>query len=186
MGTGHDEVRMSRSLEVAERLVNGVSRILAALSAIGVGIILLMVSVNLFSRSAGGHGVSGLVEYGEVLVVLVVYLPLAYAQVRREHIAVDIVTSRLRGRVRYWYESMLALLLAAFCFWFCAVTFTPALDSIVDQEFRFGLVSVPLWPARVAISVGFAALGLRYVLDALIGFRRISEWGSTESVPKEA
>lgn len=169
-----------------EKVVDFFSRALVLVSALGVATILALVSANHFSRTAGGHGVSGLVEYGEVLVVLVVYLPLAYAQLRKEHIAVDIVTSKLGVRARIWYESGLALLLAAFCFWIAVVTTGPAIDSIVEQEFRFGLVSVPLWPARVAIPIGFAVFGLKYLMDALIGVRVALRQPKPHLVSREA
>lgn len=48
--------------------------------------------------------------------------------------------------------------------WMVLVTADRALASFEVREFRFGLVRVPVWPARIAIAVGLAA----YLLELVI------------------
>ncbi len=47
--------------------------------------------------------------------------------------------------------------------WMVYVTADRALASFEMREYRFGLVRVPVWPARVAIAVGLAAYFLELV-----------------------
>lgn len=151
------------------RALDRVNRVMAALSVGCIAVMLVLTILDITRRTVSGRSVEGVNELGEVAMVFIVFLGLAYAEQRRAHVAVTLLVRRLPHRVAAGMEAAGIALVMAVVVWMVVVTGERALESLAVGEYRFGLVRIPIWPARIVIVVGLAAyllqLGLRLVDD---------------------
>lgn len=131
----------------------------------GVVVIMFATCADVFRRTLTGRSVPGVVEGSEVMLVIAVFLGLGYAQREKVHVATSVVTDRLPDAVSRTVR--IAGILVAICFllWLVYATGERAVQSTRTGEYRFGLLQVPIWPGRVAITVGLALLTAELVRD---------------------
>lgn len=167
--------------------IHALSTAFGVLAALLVMAIMFSTAADVASRQLTGSSIAGVVEYSEVLMVGLIFLGLAYAQRTGAHIGVDLVTERMPARVAHAVRSVglvIAIAIVAIMAW---ETLEVALRSFESREFRFGLVQVPIWPARLLIPIGLTSLLLELAVtlcDEVVAFRRRSP--VTRAVPPEA
>lgn len=123
-------------------------------SGVGIALLMLPTVADVTYRKLVGPSLPGALEISEIGVVFIAYLAMAAALHRGAHISTPILTDRLRpgtahvarlvGMVVVW--GLLALMV-----WGSAAI---ALESFSVREFRFGLVEVPIWPAKMIVPIG--------------------------------
>jgi TRAP-type C4-dicarboxylate transport system permease small subunit len=148
---------------VPRRVVHGISLTLGGVAAVTIVFMMVATVADVWMRYFTGSPIAGVTEVGEVLMVVSVFLGLALAEYRGAHVRVTIVLEKLPPRFAAIISSGCMLLVLVLLAWMVWVTAGRALDSIESNEFRFGLVQIPVWPGRVAIAVGLAA----YFLEAV-------------------
>lgn len=132
-----------------------------------VGLLLMMaatvvsaVGAALFSRP-----VPDIVTVDEVLMAFVVFLPLAFVQLQRDHIEVGIATDWLPQRpldmVRV-FGLVVSLLVFALLFYGLALG---AYDAWDENDLYTGEYSVPSWPMRAVAALGVAGFLVRLAAD---------------------
>lgn len=157
------------------------------LAAVLIMAIMFSTAADVTARQVTGSSIAGVVEYSEVLMVGLIFLGLAYAQRTGAHIGVDLVTERLPARVAHGVRSVglvIAMVVITIMAW---QTLEVALRSVQSGEYRFGLVQVPIWPARLLIPIGLTALLLELAVslyDEVVALRRRAP--VRRAVPAEA
>ncbi|TDW30071.1 TRAP transporter small permease subunit [Cryobacterium psychrophilum] len=146
------------------RAIHGVSIVFAFVAAAAIAFMMVATVADVASRYFTGAPIPGVTEVGEVLMVTSVFLGLAFAEYRNAHVRVTIVLEKLPPRLAAMISSVCMLLVLVTLAWMVWVTTGRALESIEQNEFRFGLVQIPVWPGRVAIALGFAAYFFEAVL----------------------
>lgn len=143
-----------------ERLVDGLARLAAGLAALIALALLAIVAYGVVMRYLFVAPQVWTDETATFLLVLMVMLGLAEVLRRDEHIAVDLVTSRLgpRGRRLVGIWSMLAVLAVS------GVLFASAWKMVAFSS-MVGLVSsghmeVPMWIPQASLLLGMALLML--------------------------
>ena len=129
-----------------------------------------------------GAPVPGAVEITESTMVLIVFGALAYTQIRRSHIRVELLYMRAGARGQAAmdvFAHLMALLFFSLLLWQAA---NEALFSIRIDEATFGLVRMPLWPARLVLAAGTALLILQLLLDLAADLGRLARGGAALSV----
>ena len=158
------------------RAVHGTTQLLAFLAVLGIVFMLLAVVADVTRRGLAGQSVKGVVELGEVMMVVIVFLGLGYAERRGAHVSMTLLVRKLSHRWSAVINGLGLLLVVVVVGWMVYVTADRALASFEVREYRFGLVRVPVWPARVAIAVGLAAYFLELLFrlydDILAAFGR--------------
>jgi TRAP-type C4-dicarboxylate transport system permease small subunit len=133
--------------------------------------ILIMIVTDVGWRILAGRSVRGVFEYSEVILATLVVLSLAHAQAIRGHITVDFLVVRLTATARRWVAlltgTLMTLLLAAMTWGSWMVT----AQSIARGEYRTGLARVPVWPTRLAITVGLVLLTLEFLITTYEDFK---------------
>lgn len=142
--------------------------ILSGLALIGIGgVILTDVLLRFVGRQVpASDDFSG---YG---LVAVLFLGLAPAYRRGEHIRVGLIVDRLRGRVRHGLEIVLLALAFVAIAWAAFWCGRLAWDSWRFHDVAQGLIAVPLWIPQLAMPLGlgvFAAALLEDLIGALRG-----------------
>ncbi|MHA7140408.1 TRAP transporter small permease subunit [Arthrobacter sp. Sr33] len=140
-----------------------VARVLAAIS--GLLIVLMMVSTvaDVSRRQFLGEAIPGVIEMGEVLMVATVFLGLAYTEIGGKHVNMTLVIRKLPPRMAAIANTVGLLLVLFVVGWMVYVTGERAIEATEAQEYRFGLVQIPVWPARIALAVGLTAYFLALV-----------------------
>jgi TRAP-type C4-dicarboxylate transport system permease small subunit len=117
--------------------------------------------------------VPGARELTESTMVLVVFGALAYTQVRRGHIRVEIFYLRAGPRSRAAMDAVTHAAALAFFGLVLKTGYEEVQFSLRINEATFGAVRFPLWPARIILVVGVALIMLRLTLDLILDGIRI-------------
>lgn len=152
-----------RSDSQIRRVVHGLTQAMAFLAVFCIVAMLIAIVADVTRRSLAGKAVPGVVELGEVAMVVIVFLGLGFAERRGAHVAMTLVVRKLAPRTAAIVNGLGLLLVVVVVGWMVWVTADRALDSFAVKEYRFGLVRVPVWPARIAIAVGLAVYFLELV-----------------------
>ncbi len=129
-----------------------------------------------------GVPVPGATEITESTMVLIVFGALTYTQIRRSHIRVELLYMRVSARGQAAmdvFASLMAMLFFSLLLWQAT---NEALFSIQIDEATFGLVRLPLWPARIVLAAGTALLILQLLLDLAVDLNRLVMGGEALSV----
>jgi TRAP-type C4-dicarboxylate transport system permease small subunit len=139
------------------RAVHLLARVLAALSVVLILVMMVATVADVISRLVVGRPIAGVIEMGEVLMVAIVFLGLAYTESQGGHVSMTLVIRKLRPQAAAAATSLGLALVLFVVAWMTIVTGDRALESFESQEARFGLVQIPVWPARVALAIGLLA-----------------------------
>lgn len=140
-----------------------VRRVRGLVTALGAALLLVLAFsgiADVLLRALAGTSLAGIVEWSEVGLVALAFVSIAAGQLRHDHVSADVVTDRLSPRAAAVLHGSGALLVGGILIWTVWSSAEVAWSSYVDQEVRFGLIRVPLWPGRLAIVMGLTvALG---------------------------
>jgi TRAP-type C4-dicarboxylate transport system permease small subunit len=141
----------------------------------GAAIVLLMLVtvVDVFMRQFLTSGVRAVIEITEVSLVAVVFAGMVGAEVAGRHVRTPVVLNLLPSRPAATLRLAGLALSAVTTGWIALATANQAVQSVSNREARFGLLQVPVWPARVIIPLGMAGLCLMFVVRAVGLARRI-------------
>lgn len=152
-----------------------VERLSFALYVVAIATILLMMAhicADVFCRYVFGTPLHATLEMTtNYYMPIVVTLPVAIAQLRNEHIAVEVFTQYLsaRSRARLFLVDALIVLpyLGAF-FWF---SFQEAIKKTLVGEFIFAIkFDLPVWPSRWVVPIAYLLLTLCILWQVLSSF----------------
>lgn len=149
-------------------LSGAIRRLSLALGIVaGAGTALLMLTVvpDLFSRSFLGEAVYGMAETGIFLLVLIVYLALGSAQVRKEHFHVGVLDTLISRDAQRWVWVLRFALSALVCGVFTWYASKGAIDSTLSLEQSYAVIEYPIWPARIVVAVGLLLLTVQFLMD---------------------
>ena len=150
--------KSSRLLGLLEGMENGL-----AFAAFLISFILMaLVSLNIILRYVFSSPLSGTLEMTELLMVPMVFMPLAFAQKSGGHIRADI----LYIRIPYPYKKPLDIVINVIGFLVCVLfvwqTSKDAFAAYQIRDITAGHVRIITWPFRVTIPIGFLALAIRF------------------------
>src|SRR5699024_644298 len=80
-----------------EKLIRGMARVLAALSAVAIVVMVIAIAIDVFVRNATGASLPGMIEIAETSMVTAVAFGLAWAGVNGEHVSVTLLTDRFNA-----------------------------------------------------------------------------------------
>lgn len=112
-------------------------------------------------------------ELTESTMVLIVFGALAYAQIRRSHIRVELVYFQMPPRVRAGMDVITDLAAIAFYGLILSQAISEAQYSLQIGEATVGLIRFPLWPARFILAAGCALMILQLILHLIEDLIRI-------------
>jgi len=161
-----DDTRLSAT----DRALLRVESVLNLASGFTVFALVLLAIANVLLRKFLNAPVPGYIDWTEQFMAVFAFLGLAYVQREGGHIRMDLLVGNLKGRILWLFEFMsvifMLLVVTALIYgsWFhFARSFdwnAPnwSTDSSID-------ISLPLWPAKLAVPVAFAILWLRLALQ---------------------
>lgn len=147
--------------------IHALSRTLAIISIVAMAFLMLAVVYDIFLRETGQAEIRGLVEYAEIALVLTAFFALGETERRRQHVSVYFILDRLQGRAYSMLRITGGVLAALVAILLAVASYDILQDSLARGEFKLGLVRIPMWPARLAVFLGFLILALEQVVTAV-------------------
>lgn len=160
-----------------ERSIRFLSRALAIVA--GVCLVLMMVHVvaDVAAKYLFNSPIEGTLEIvAAYYMVAVVFLPLSIAELRREHIYVDMFVRHLPAGRRAAVYLCTSLLTAGFYGLLAFETGQEALHSYRINEMMMGTSFVVVWPGRWFLPIGFGAMALAVLFHAMQAVLRPAEF----------
>lgn len=139
------------------------ARALAVVAATFTVVAAVLLTAEVLSRAFFNQPIRGLYEYMQILVVLIAFLGLAEAERHGDHIRVTILTDRMALKPKLVVRTLAMILSALIVLWMVVMSWVELTKSIARGEFAPGLLNLVVWPARLIIVIGLAALFLMYV-----------------------
>jgi len=158
------------SLSRLDRLYFRLESLMNLLGGIIILALVLLATVNVLGRWFFSEPVNGYIDWVEQVMSAIAFLGIAYTQRLGEHIRMDIVISRLRGRW-IWISELLSTSLMLF------LSLVLAYGSYLHFERAWELgdssldIDLPTWPAKLVVPVALGFLSLRLLLQ-LWGYTR--------------
>ena len=120
-------------------------------------------------------------ELTESTMVLIVFGALAYAQIRRAHIRVELLYLKMPPRGRAVMDVITDLAAIAFFGLILSEAISEAQYSFQIKEATTGLIRFPLWPARFTLVAGCSLMILQLCLHLIQDLIRIRTGNDIES-----
>ena len=132
--------------------------------------LMLITTLDVSMRYLLSRPITGVGEIGEYLLVILVFMALAYAQFHGRHVSVTVLTDRFHPRVRSSVRTAILVVLVAL---FLAMTWKSAETAysyLQMGETRWN-VPWPVWPARFFVPLGALLLSLEFLAELLSSLR---------------
>lgn len=147
------------------RLVERVAIVVLLVGGVGMLVAMFLGTADVVGTQFFGTPVAGALELTESTMVLIVFGALAYAQLRRNHIRVELFYARVSPRARAALDVLADVAGLAFFGLLLWQAIGEATTSWRIGEATVGLIRFPLYPARWVLVVGTALLLVQLVLD---------------------
>lgn len=142
------------------RLADRALNVISILTGGAIVALMLLTVVDVFKRQFLSSGVRGVIEITEVALVAVVFLGMVGAEAAKRHVRTPVVVNMLPLRPAAVLRLIGLVLSVVLTAWIAYVTADIAIDSVQNRESRFGLLEVPVWPARLLIPIGMGGFCL--------------------------
>lgn len=143
--------------------VSSLDRVFGFVLAVIVIFLMLFVSAEVVSRYFI-KPIPGMVEIVKLIMPVVAFLGVAYAQSFRGHIRIELFLYKLKGRVYHFVESLWLVLSLGIFILLAIYTFGNTLDAYREGDIT-AFYYFPTWVSRLLISVGCAVLCFRLIIQ---------------------
>lgn len=152
-----------------EKTFESVDRILVAISVAALILMTGVTVVSVLGRYLLSMPIPDDLVMSEMLMVCVVFLPLATVQKNREHVFVTIFTDLLPERYQAYCEMMGMIIGLIFFGILSAATFSDFKAAWDVGAYIDGQLDLPEWPARFVVFFGVLIFTLRLLFDVVQG-----------------
>ena len=154
------------------RLFARVNAVLARVTALLIGLMMLTVVYDVVARLAFRAPTLWVIDINEYLLVYVTFIPAAWILQRDNHVKVEIAVSRLQPRA----QRVMSLVTDLVGFFYCAILSWQGwlvAWAALEKGYRFSTaLSFPQFPVFVIIPLGAAWLGLAFLVRLLSAARK--------------
>jgi len=169
-------MQFKKTLEALEAASFSFTRYINGAGVFSLAIMMLVTTVDVLSRFFFNAPITGSIEITGFLLVLTILLGIPYAAAKREHITIDIVTSKLPDRMR--------LNLTSITLFIAIVLFGVVVWRSVDYAFLMhrmhrvtAVLRMPISPFVLVVAFGFAVTGLVLLINLLQNIDRgVKNW----------
>ena len=152
----------------ASRAVTALSHLMGAVA--GIALIFLIISATLdvtYRALTGSNLFYGLLEYGEIALVTLAFLGAVQTHRAGGHVSSSLVTGMMPLRARAAVRAIALVCVATLLCWAAYAASIATIQAFNAGEVRFGLVRIPMWPARGVVPVSLGLLACLYLRDSL-------------------
>ena len=155
-------------MRAVERIIKAIAYFLVFLAGISLLLMMAQTTLDVILNNLINKPIEGNLEVISVYhMVIIVFLPLAFVELRHEHINSDLLVRTFSARWRratYVLGALVTLLFLGIMFW---QSWLDALQSFAISEVIMGSIYVPVWPVKFALPAGFLGFMLVVFLNLL-------------------
>lgn len=143
-----------------------INRLSIVLTGLLLGCLCLVVIYDVFFRYVFVKPLDWAVDFGQLVMLPLIYLPAAYLSKHRGHVSVDILTNLLSGRAREVLEifgSLIGVCFSALLGWQAIIIFC----DVYKQNTVTMIGKLPVYPAVVFLVIGSFLLLVQEILNLL-------------------
>lgn len=150
------------------------------INLIGIGTLFLVIVLNFLDvilRYIFDMPIKGVLEITEVMLIVAVFLSIAYTYKEKAHVSIDLITSKLspkNGALLELITTLLVLVMCVVVIWQLSVQTILFVDQNSMHSQYFSLPNAPFSSVSV---IGFAVLGLLILRNLLAKFVELSQYG---------
>lgn len=152
-------------MNVLRTWVAGASEVFRWGALLTVAAMALLITVSVAMRAAAAP-LGGEHELVELMMVAIVMLGLAPTQHSRGHISIGLVVDRLPARAQARADVLAAVLVTATCSVVGWANLRTAWEYATESPMSTDFLSVPLYPFKALVGVGFLLWGLQALVGA--------------------
>ncbi|SFF16461.1 TRAP-type C4-dicarboxylate transport system, small permease component [Sulfitobacter brevis] len=141
-------------MQILNRFLNFVSDVLGAIAMLFLAFLMFGTTFDVVVRAITGSPITGVFEFTELALVMVVFLGAGWAHRGDAHIRVTILTDKLSSATRArvvalaWGIGALGVLILAI------PATNEAIYSVSIREYRWGYVKIPIWWTKASLATG--------------------------------
>lgn len=143
-----------------------------ALAAFCIFVMMVYGFVDVVGRYAFNSPLYGTYELSQLLLATVVFLSLSICQAEDRHMRVDFLITHAGPRMRIALNGFAYLCGIIICAMTAYYSIPPALYSLDNSEFTYGVIRFPVYPVKILVVIGFSALAIQICLDLLVTILR--------------
>lgn len=153
----------------ADYVKKGISLASRIMNNIGIAFLVLLmflITADVLLRAFLNRPILGTNELSEFMMIIVVYLAMAYTQHKKSHVAVDLVIVAFPQRARAIVDSITYFLSLGICI---LITWQAFVDvsRLMDIDRVSDILNIPVAPFQFVMAVGFVIFSLVLLLDFL-------------------
>jgi TRAP-type C4-dicarboxylate transport system permease small subunit len=161
-------------MNVIQRILGRSIDVTMILGAIGVLLMMAHITIDVIAKFFFNWPLPGTITIvSNHYMILVAFLPLAFAERQNGHISVEVLVEHFPARVQY-VLSLFALMVGAIVFamlawqgWVEAIRAYNISAFVIEHSLR-----IPIWPARFLLPIGCGLMVLTLLLKIALGVRR--------------
>ena len=139
--------------------------VMASVSGLTIAVMMLSTTIDASARYFFNEPIAGIFELNEVILVICVYMGLAWTQIERGHIRVTALLEQTSGRTQCYLNILAWSVSFLFVFLLGYQTCLGAIESIRIWEFRWGTVQMPIWWVKSLVPIGCWMLNIQLIVD---------------------
>lgn len=147
-------------------LVYSAARVASAVGMSTLLVLMLIIVADVFLRKAFNQPIPGTYELTEYMLIVVCFCSVAWTQVKKRHVAVDLVIKRLPQRVQTNVKGVAYLIGFGL---FCVATYTAFVraKAVASYGLESLVLGVPRFPFQLIVGIGLGMLSLVLLVDFL-------------------
>ncbi len=138
---------------------------MASISGAAIAVMMLSTTLDSTSRYLLNRPIKGVFELNEIVLVICVFMGVAWTQIERGHIRVTALLEILSARGTCILNLIAWTVSFIFVFILGYQTAVGAWESYLIREFRWGSVQMPIWWVKCLIPIGCWMLNIQLLLD---------------------
>ncbi len=139
--------------------------VMAAVAGTTIAVMMLSTTADATARYLLNSPIPGVFELNEVILVICVYMGLAWTQIERGHIRVTAFVYRSHERTQVKTDILAWSVTFVFIFLLGYQSAIGALESFQIREFRWGSVQMPIWWAKALVPIGCWMMNVQLIID---------------------
>ena len=152
-----------------ERALAAFSNFLMVIAGFAITLMMLHVGADIIAKAVFHRPIVATLEIVTwYYMVATVFLPVAYIQLHKKHLMVELFTQRMSPGRLALLEGIVAILGFLYVGILCVLTFGHALETTANGEVQDAtFFDLPVWPARWLLPIAFGAMALILLVQAV-------------------
>jgi TRAP-type C4-dicarboxylate transport system permease small subunit len=149
------------------RVYEMIARTGGTLSGVCVLVMVSTIVIDITGRTFFFKPLEGTLELNEMLMVLIVFLGLAWTQSQRGNVKIEVFTSRLSFKSARVVDLAVWTMSLVFASLITIGGTVEALHSTRIREAVWGIARFPVWPGKIILSFGCFLLCIQFLIDII-------------------